>query len=365
MKTNNMADLLKNEISKTFVCDLARDFGELNIEFRSGTFKRCVMRDAWTELELKQRIRRISGELRKHLPADLQIAIPLVVKVSKNYSGLKHLVFPDFIEQFGLETPDSSLEALAEITSGSSSEFAVRPYIESHPQKTLSKLKLWSKSNCEHIRRLSSEACRPRLPWAKPLTEFKLNPEPVLEIILPLLNDPSQYVRKSVANNLNDISKDHPAELIQVVSKNLGKSKQVDWVLKHASRTLLKRADPDILTLFGFTSPSHIRLAKMSLSDTVMWGKELEFSFMLSSQSQMLGLIRVEFAIAFVKANGNLSRKVFKISESRSAVFEKCFKKMFSFKPITTRRYYPGTHYLELIVNGEIMAKESFELVHE
>ena len=360
-----MAELLKNEINQAFVNDLAKDFGKLDPEFNRAKFKRSVMQTPWEQLELKQRMRRISGELRNNMTDDLKVAIPLVVEVSKGYSGLKHLVFPDFIEQFGLDTPDASLDALAKLTSGSSSEFAVRPFINAYPKKTLSKLRLWSRSECEHIRRLSSEACRPRLPWASPLASFKADPKPVLEIILPLLNDSSQYVRKSVANNLNDISKDHPAELISVVTKNKGKSKQVDWVLKHASRTLLKRAEPEILRLFGYTSPSHMKLSDWVSNESVNWGGELAFKFKLSSQNKRLGLIRVEFALSFVKANGSLSRKVFMISQSHCDGLEKHFSKKFSFKPISTRKYYPGTHYLELVVNGKTMAKRSFELASQ
>lgn len=151
------------------------------------------------------------------------------------------MFFQDFVEVFGLEDFENSIKALEVFTLESSSEFAVRAFILKYEYQTMQQMKLWTQSSNEHIRRLACEGCRPRLPWAVALPKFKQDPSSVLEIIELLKNDESLYVRKSVANNLNDISKDNPELLLKFVKENLGFSKELDWICKHASRTLLKK----------------------------------------------------------------------------------------------------------------------------
>jgi 3-methyladenine DNA glycosylase AlkC len=225
----------------------------------------------------------------------------------------------------------------------------------------MAQMKLWANSSNEHLRRLASEGCRPRLPWAVALPKFKKDATKVLEIIELLKNDKNEYVRKSVANNLNDISKDNPDILIKFVEKNLGFSKELDWICKHASRTLLKKGDKKILRLFGFESSNHVDIIKFSYDKNINVGEELIFSFDLSSK-QDLGNLRVEYAIFYLKANNTHSKKVFMIAQNEIKLKQKSFLKKQSFKNMSTRKHYEGEHFISIIINGEEKLKRSFIL---
>jgi len=253
---------------------------------------------------------------------------------------------------------------LAFFTPYPSSEFAVRPFIMKYPTKMMQQMQDWAHHEDEHVRRLASEGCRPRLPWAMQLPQFIKDPAPILEILEILKDDASLYVRRSVANNLNDISKDHPDIVFNLTKDWLGKSKETDWLVKHACRTLLKQANAQVLSLFGFTRAKHVQLDNFQVTPKVQWSEHLLFSADISSK-KTLGMLRIEFAIDFVKSNGKTSRKIFKISESNYLEKSKHIKKHFSFKPISTRKYYPGTHQLSLIINGQTIQTKTFKLLPE
>jgi len=182
---------------------------------------------------------------------------------------------------------------------------------------------------------------------------------PILE---KLKNDESEYVRRSVANNLNDISKDNPQVLIETAGNWLGENQHTDWIVKHACRTLLKQGHTEIMELFGFTKPNHIKIRDFKAQLSVDMGKNLDFSFIIETKNNRLGELRIEYAIDFVKKNGNLSRKVFKISESDIKSKNKAIAKSHSFKKISTRKYYAGNHTISVIVNGQEMESTGFLL---
>jgi len=190
-------------------------------------------------------------------------------------------------------------------------------------------------------------------------TAYNLRFHPVLE---KLKNDDSEYVRRSVANNLNDISKDNPHLVIELARTSLGYSLKTDWLIKHACRTLLKQGHPDVMVLFGFPKPKHIEIVEFKLQNIVEMGESLEFSFRLISRQQALGKLRLEYAIDFYKKNGSLSRKVFKISESDVKGNSKTVVKFHSFKAISTRKYYAGNHALSVIANGQELASLGFQV---
>ena len=306
----------------------------------------------------------------QHLPANYKKAINILKPVSTQFSGFEHMFFQDFVECYGLDDYETSISALEHFTKYASSEFAVRAFILQDEQRMMKQMYRWAKSDNHHVRRLATEGCRPRLPWAISLPAFKINPQPVLKVIKTLMLDESEYVRRSVANNLNDISKDHPDIVLDWSKQWLGKSKDTDRLIKHACRTLLKQGDPEIMTLFGFAAPKHIKISYFEVQSKVSLGDNLGFSFLLKSQKtkpghNCIGRCRIEFAIDFVKANGSLSRKVFKISESNYTEKEKQISKVFSFKKISTRKYYAGKHQLTIIVNGVEQATKTFDLILE
>lgn len=363
-----MAEPLKNLYNETFVAALAQAFVSAYPAFDRQKFITLIFNDLWLEKELKQRTRVITESLHACLTQDyetniniLKEAITQLHQSSVQLHGYECVLFPDYVELYGLNHYDISVDALAFFTPYPSSEFAVRPFIIQYPEKMMQQMKIWAKHDNEHVRRLATEGCRPRLPWAMSLPPFKEDPSAVLGILKQLKNDESLYVRRSVANNLNDISKDHPQIVLDIAKAWLGQNKDTDWLIKHACRTLLKQGHPEILALFGFTPAQHVSIQNFKLTPDVAWGDTLNFSAQLSSK-QPLGKLRLEFAIDFMKANGKQAQKVFKISESNYQETSKKIQKSFSFKAISTRKYYAGEHQLALIINGEISDKKKFIL---
>jgi len=357
-----MAEPLKNIFSQELVESVAKQTLKEHPAFKSELFVQRVVTVEWECLELKQRMRQVSVSLGEFLPKNYLQSIKILKRVSNQFSGLEHMLFPDFVEIYGMEYLEESLEALEHFTLNSSSEFAIRPFILKFPEKTMKRIKDWSQSHNEHVRRLASEGCRPRLPWATALPGFKQDPKPVLNIIENLIEDESLYVRRSVANNFNDISKDNPEIVIRYAKKWVGRSSKATWVMKHACRGLLKKGEPEVLALFGFANTEHLKIRDFDLAERVKLGDRLHFNFTIMTHSKRLGKLRLEFLIDFVKANGKRSSKIFKISEGDYSENSRRVNKYFSFKPISTRKYYTGIHKLSIIINGKNFATGEFVL---
>ena len=358
-----MPEPLKNLYNKTFIHALSDQVKKEYKPFDTKGFASSVFNTRWKDEELKQRMRHITESLRLFLPENYKQALAILKPVSKNFTGLEPMFFPDYVETYGLEDFKESIIALEEFTRYSSSEFAVRPFILNHEKRMMAQMKKWSHSNNHHVRRLASEGCRPRLPWAMSLPKYKNDPAPIFAILLNMLDDESEYVRRSVANNLNDISKDHPDTIITFAKNHLGQSGNTDKLLKHACRTLLKKGDAKTLKLFGYPEPKHVCIKQLNIQTSTRIGDVLKFSFSLKSNNKKLGRIRIEYAIDFMKSNGKQSRKVFKISESAINEHLKDVVKKHSFKIISTRKYYPGNHGVAIIINGQQMAYGDFKLL--
>ncbi|WP_413699311.1 DNA alkylation repair protein [Psychromonas sp. KJ10-10] len=360
-----MAELLKDVYSKDFIDSVASHFQDAYPSFDKQLFIDTLFDEHWERRELKSRLTFISQTLYTLLPQNFKQSTSILHQVAPFYSGYEAMFFPAFIEYFGINELATSIESLAFLTQYSTSEFAVRPFIEKYPEVMMAQMLEWTKSDNFHVRRLASEGCRPRLPWATALPEFKKDPTKIIPILDALKDDPEDYVYRSVANNLNDISKDHPDLVIKIAQSWMqGKpSKSRMWLVKHACRGLLKSAHPSALTLFGFADPVHIGVKDFKLDKTVFLGEKLNFSFVLNSK-QNLGLCRCEFIISFMKKNGQQADKIFKISEADIKGCNKTFTKAFSFKPISTRKYYSGEHQLTLVVNGKKLASQTFTLLN-
>jgi len=357
-----MPEPLKNLYHREFINTLSDAIQSVYSSFPSQEFIAFVFDKDWNNKELLQRLRHIAIALQQFLPNNYSQAIEVLNQVSPQFSGLQHLVFPAYIELFGLDELDESIKALESFTQYSTSELAIRPFIIKYPDQMMVQMEIWAESENHHIRRLASEGCRPRLPWAMSLPEFKKNPQAVLKILEKLKYDKSDYVKKSVANNLNDISKDHPQIVIDIAKNWLGNNKDTDWIVKHACRTLLKKGDRQVLELFGYGSIKHITLDDFIVQPEVKEGDRLDFTFVLTTTKNCLGKLRIEYAMDFMKNNGKQARKIFKISESDFSTQKKNVKKQHSFKKISTRKYYPGKHGLAIIVNGQEMGLNSFIL---
>ena len=280
-------------------------------------------------------------------------------------SGLALIIFPDFVEIFGLENFDESMDALEFFTEFGSSEFAVRQFIKLDQKRALEFFKQWSKSKNHHVRRLASEGCRPRLPWGEALQTFKKNPAPILPILENLKNDESEYVRKSVANNLNDISKDHP-QLVLDLLKGWKKEEVRENLIRHALRTLLKRGDKQALALIDVDCNNlseKILIENFSLQkESVEISQDLRFDFNL--RNQVLGKkIRLEYAVYFLKKNGSHTKKIFQITTKNFAEGVFSFSKKHSFCDLSTRKHNAGKHLISLVVNGSEFEKIQFDLI--
>ena len=362
-----MPEPLKNVYSPTFISDLSARLKKTDQNFKHRRFAKQVLEGEWPDLELKDRMSRISDVIHHSLSGNFKANAQAVSKVAQSYradnkTGFEYMFLPHYIEKHGQSDFRTSMKALAAITETGSAEFAIRPFIKLDESKTVKKLMIWANSRDEHLRRLASEGCRPRLPWAMALPAFKKDPTPILPILEQLKDDESLYVRRSVANNLNDISKDHPSVALSLAEQWIGLSAGTDWLVKHACRGLLKAGDTRALGLFGFAYPHDIELSQFKLSDKqVHFGESLQFECQLGS-NEPLGTIRLEYGVDFVKSNGSLSRKVFKISELETSNKRHLVSRQHRFVPITTRIHYPGTHRLAIIVNGVELACREFEL---
>ena len=358
-------EALKNVFNEKFVNKFADAIKTYDKSFKKDAYVKTILLKL-EALELKERMRLISTQI--NLSTDLSyVEMFEVLKKSKTHfsyeenMGLASMVFPDFVEVYGLDDLGESLVALECFTIDSSSELAIRPFIIKYEDATMRQMLKWAKSENEHIRRLASEGCRPRLPWAIALPPFKKDPKKVFEVLELLKNDESLYVRKSVANNLNDISKDNEEMLISFVGENINKTKNTDWVLKHASRTLLKKGNKKILAYFGYKEAKHVQIKDFRLNQRVVLGENLLFSFDLFSD-EVLGNLRIEFELDFVRLNNKRGKKVFMISQSTHTTNQKTINKKYSFKKITTRQYYKGEHFLSIILNGVKLETKSFLL---
>ena len=356
---------LKEEFNKEFISRLADEFFLVHPEFKKNGFVKHLFSMDWDSLELKQRMREITNAINHFLQVSYTQQLDLLLLVAPKFSGIQGFIFSDFVQVYGLNDFSTSIKALEFLTEFSTSEFAIRPFIEKYPKESIKQLLVWSKSENYHVRRLSSEGSRPKLPWASPLRGYIKDPTPVLQILENLKNDESLYVRKSVANHLNDISKNH-SELVLSICKNwYGKTKNTDWIVKQALRTLLKKGNKEALTIFGTANADKIEVEALQLSkNKLKIGEEFMFSFEINNTDKIHLTLRLEYIIHFMKSNGKTSPKIFKITESTfSSETKKQLIRKHKFANLTTRKHYAGKHQLAIVVNGDVKQMVDFELV--
>ncbi len=363
--------LFKNIYDKAFFDVLSSSLEAVMPCFDKKAFLQNIFDAEWGQRELKQRMRHISSVLKNHLssnyPQSLEQLIALIEHLKNKgifEKSLEFMFIPDFVEQYGTEHFDTSVSAFEQISEFTSCEFAVRPFIVKYEKMMMSQMQAWARHSHHKVRRLASEGCRPRLPWAMALPQLKKNPSPILPILEVLKTDSSAFVRRSVANNLNDISKDHPDIVMSLAAKWRNVAPETDWIVKRGCRTLLKQGNKEMMQLFGFGSVEKLEIDHFQFtSEQVRIGEHLEFEFQLANGSKKVAKIRLEYGIYYKKANGSLSKKVFKISEKQYSGNSKSpIRRKHSFKPITTRKFYPGIHKLSLIVNGYELQEKEFEL---
>ncbi|OUR65290.1 hypothetical protein A9Q79_03020 [Methylophaga sp. 42_25_T18] len=329
------------------------------------------------ELELKQRVNHLIKVLALYLPDEFEKTFEVLKAVKGNWhkpeggdNWFSFAAWPliDYVAEYGTNDPEIALDVLKTLTPLFSAEFAIRTFIDQHFDLTYKQLLLWAEDEDEHVRRLASEGMRPRLPWGKQLTQFCDDPTAIFPILERLKDDVSLYVRKSVANNLNDISKDHPKQVVALCQcwyDNASADRL--WIIRHALRTLIKSGHPEVFSLLGYTAEPQVNLQKIDLDKAVIeLGDNVAITVNLFSKSSQIQKMVVDYKIHHVKANGKTTAKVFKWKNITLRSNEELqMVKRHSFKPISTRKYYSGTHQIELLINGQPYGKKEFELIVE
>ncbi len=365
-----MPELMKDRYyNHKSIHELALRIKAVYHSFQDSDFVSSIMDETWDGLALKGRMRQITINLGRYLPNDYEQALAILDQVVAGYpAGFNDnalIYFPDFVEVYGQDERywNLSIVALEKYTQYSTAEFAVRPFIINHEERMMAQMSVWAGNDNEYVRRLASEGCRPALPWGPALTRFKRDPSLVLGILNQLKADPSLYVRKSVANNLNDISKTHPDLVVETAMDWYGKNEYTDWILKHGCRTLLKKGNKAVLDLFGVADASCVEVYDFALgAASISIGENMIFSFKI--RAKKASKVRMEYSIHYVKANGGQNRKIFQISDtSFMENQEKTYIKTHSFADLSSRKHYPGIHSITLIVNGTEQGKLDFEVL--
>ncbi len=361
-----MPDALKDTFfTLAFLNDLSAAITAVYPAFDGAVFLDRVLNEDWPGRELKARMRHITVTLRDFLPADYRAALDVLQRAAPAVSqyGFDKMVFSDFVEVFGLEDWDASLPVLEAFTQEMTAEFAVRPFIEQDPPRMMAQMLAWARHPSEAVRRLASEGCRPRLPWAMRLPTLVADPAPILPLLDVLKDDESESVRRSVANNLNDIAKDHPEVVIEVLRGwQDHASPEIAWITRHALRTLLKQGHPGALALLGFEPDAAVTVRGLRVEpESVALGEEITVTCEIVSEGDAPQDLMIDYVMHFMKANGQLAPKVFKLTTRTLAPGEATtLRKLHSFRAITTRRYYPGPHAVEIQVNGTVLARQEF-----
>jgi 3-methyladenine DNA glycosylase AlkC len=361
---------MKNGLSTAAVNRIQQGLSAVLPHFNGKIFTAQCLQDLET-LELKERVQHIITAITTQCP-DFNSTAPALMELPKQWhSGDKNdalrgfAAWPviDYVAVQGINDPALAFKVLEQLTPLFTAEFAIRPFIDQYPEQSFKQLLIWSRSQNEHVRRLASEGCRPRLPWGMQLKKLVLDPSPILPILQQLKDDESLYVRKSVANNINDITKDHPTIALALCEKwQPLASSNTQWIIKHGCRSLIKAGNERCLQLLGFNA-AEISDITLTCPTQIVMGESLEFNCEFTSQ-KVQNLV-VDYSIDFSRSNNKSSNKVFKIKNLNAANNERInVIKNYSFKAISTRKYYAGMHSLNIHLNGNIIATAQFEVIN-
>lgn len=368
----SLKDHLFNQAKVEYLAGL---FSHNNKRFPAKTFVNNVMTKLPT-LELKQRITWIAESLQDHLPQHYPDAANQIVeclpppldetKTDDDFGDFIFAPLGEFVARNGLQPQhvSLSLRTLKELTKRFSMEDALRFFIRQYPHETLEELNRWAIDQNYHVRRLVSESTRPLLPWSG---RINLTVEQTLPLLTILHTDKTRYVTRSVANHLNDIAKAEPDLVVRTLknwhAQGLQTPNELDWMTRHALRTLVKQGHQGSLSLLGFNPIPKIQCGKLKISKTDLKpGDTLEFSIeILASRDEALV---VDYAIDFVRSAGKRSTKVYKAAKLtlKKGESQTVTKKHKLHAEATTYQLYPGEHHLTIQINGQPVGTASFDL---
>lgn len=358
----NIMEPLKEMFNPAYYSSLANSIKQVYEPFSPEKFIKQAVAPL-TSLSLNERMRHTSAVLHDHLPADYKTSIAILKEcIPLLKPGYTNLVFPDFVSQYGTHDIKTSLEALHYFTQFGSSEFAIRTFLRLDLEKTIKTMYQWSEDDNEHVRRLSSEGSRPRLPWSFKLNAIIQNPALTKPILENLKQDDSIYVRKSVANHINDISKDSPDYVLRLVKLWDQKHPHTAWIVKRGCRSLFKQGDKQSLAAFNYTKDASTSVRKFNLTpDAIHIGESITFQFELASKKSKMQKLMVDYRIHYIKKSGKALPKVFKLKELQMAPNTSVsISRKQSFQNFTTRTHFPGKHKLEILINGVVVKRAMF-----
>lgn len=379
-----MAEPFKNLINDDVVRQAGHHLQRVWHDFDRTRFEALSM-DGLQALEFKDRARHLGRAMDATLPDDfhqaadvLQAALKPVptssIDPDKELGLLKTdehglagwVLWPvgEFVTQRGMAHPERALQLLHAVTQRFTAEFAIRPFIVAHPELCFATLAQWVHDPSAHVRRLVSEGSRPRLPWGLRLQSLVADPSPTLPLLLALQDDPTEYVRRSVANHLNDIAKDHPHVVSNWLHAHLPDApKNRHRLLRHASRSLIKQGHGPTLQAWGLAEPQLRGIELQLLSQRVAVGGALQLRLSLESSARQAQTLEIDYRVHHLKANGTLSPKTFKGTRVQLQPGQALnWQKSHSLKVITTRAYHPGAHLVDIQVNGAVVAQAGFVL---
>ncbi|MEZ5385604.1 MAG: DNA alkylation repair protein [Prosthecobacter sp.] len=342
---------------------IARDLVGIAPNFDERGFLKQVL-EGLEDRSLMERMHHCALALNEALPGSfrqqVRVLQKLVPKVGHEFVAI---FLSDFVATFGGGDFDFSLESLRHFTVFGSAEFAVRPFIVADRDRALTTLLQWTRDTNEKVRRLASEGSRPRLPWGMRLTELVRDPSPTLLILEALKNDDSLYVRRSVANHFNDITKDHPERVLDSLEDWDLEREHLRWIAKHACRTLIKRGHPRALKLFGFGRQAEVQAELKASPRSLKLGDRLSLTASITSTSSRVQRLVVDYVVHYVKARGASAEKVFKWTEvDLPARASLDLNKTQVIRDFTTRKHHAGRHRVELQINGRRVAESAFVL---
>jgi len=359
----------KHYFDRAAARQLADQIAGVEPTFDCGRFVRTASRGL-SQLEFMGRVKRFSDTLATTLPEDIPRALAILsaslpeplADCEAVMDGWLQWPVGQFIADHGLPHFEESMAAMVALTKRFSSEFAVRPFVEQRPDETFDRLLALTTDPNPHVRRWCSEGIRPRLPWGRKLVALVKNPTPVWPILDALRDDEERYVQRSVANNLNDIAKDHPQSVVKkcrswLRSSTLGRR----WIVNHGLRSLVKTGNPDALAVIGFKAPRNLSARLSVFPKQIQIGEGVELSLDLHSAASVEQQLLVDYAIEFIRKNGTISSKVFKWKRISAQPEERLsLKKKHSMRATTVRELYPGRHRIELQINGQRFSETSF-----
>jgi 3-methyladenine DNA glycosylase AlkC len=368
----------KNIFNKLLVKSIATEISKYDNKFSKTKFTNECCKDLEL-LEMKDRVRLISSMLEKHMTGSYKTNVKVICKclapevTSKGHkttydeasglTGFGTWPLTQYIEDYGLDDFETSLSAMYELTQRFSAEFAIRPFIKKNDILVYKKLAKWVNDPNEHVRRLVSEGTRPSLPWGMKVDQIIQQLNRNVELITHLADDPSEYVRKSVANHLNDISHIDQNLFFSALSLIDHKTKNSEKIIRHASRTLLKNGNPKALKLHGYDPSISLKVSVKMSSTKVNEGDSFELNLVIDNKlkSSKEKKILIDYVIYYLKKNGTHSAKVFRLKDTliRS---ELAVSKKIHMKKVTTRKHYKGIHYIGIQINGKEYIRKEFKL---